>query len=1645
MYLFNRLSATAMLFFLASIVWAQYPGTGTFNKITSLTDVTNGYYVVAYSTTQAMNNTNSGYFGNTSISPAGTVITNPSASIVWKIETNGGGRTIYNESSDTYVSYTGSSNAAQAVAVVSSDNQRWTFGYSGSAFTVTNMAVTGRRLQYNAGSPRFACYTSAQQDLVLYKMASPTVTFDANGGTGTMASQTASTPTALNTNTFTRSGFTFNGWNTVANGSGTAYANGASYLFSASATLYAQWLSSCTPPGNPTGSISAAANPACGNTMLNYSASSANIYWQTSATGTSTANATTSSYPVSTSGTYYVRAYNGNCWSTSVLASSVITVNPAVSIDTDPTNQSTTTGGSATFNTTASGAAGYQWQINTGAGWNNIASATSATYTVSSATLAMNGYQYRVILSGNTPCSDAASASATLNVTTGPCMETDFPSATIPAGWGGNSINASTIAHYASAPNTRQITSSQELISAPVDNPVSINFYVDASGSGGQTGTLAYRIASGAWNTIGTFTGSTAGNTETFDLSTLTSYTSVSFRWTSNTNSIYVDDIKVFCGTPSPTIITSTTSLNASMCGSSTVTASYTVSGSNLTNNILITPPSNAELSLNNSSWQSTPLALIPSSGTVSNTTIYVRTYTPMSAQDITHSSTGTASVNVAFTTTTVAASTPTVSVSALPISICAGSPTTLTATVSNAGGSTVAYQWSIGGSDISGATSSTLTQSLPINTTYTCTVTFTGGCVSSITASGSASIPVLALPAAPSLPTFTYACNNSMASTVISVEGSIYWQSNATGTSETTAASSPRNFTTAGTYYLRSKNVAGCWSAATTVNVTITGLAITAAPINQGVAENGSATFTVTAPGATGYQWQENTGSTWNNIGGATSASYTIASAPLSMNGYQYRVIVNGTAPCITVTSAAATLTVSTYQNGDYRTIGSGTWTSNTASPAIWQRYTSGSWTTSNSPNFNTANNVHIDSAHTITTSGSFGNSINLHVKGTFSFTSSATTASIHVYNGATLNIGGAMTNNGNFIIDDNATVVLNHRSTNLWNGVESFAGESVFRVTYCRDDEELFTPETIITNHSVTGAKFGHLILAPTTIVGGGNWTYILPASGTYQLTAQDFTLNNTVSNNFTLNGGSVTIGRDFIVNPTSTGAIATQSQTGTKSITVLGNFVKNGAGLFRLNGSGNFTFNIKGNTSINEGIFNTLSVISASVYSTVILEGALTVSPGATFTSTTGTTNIHNPIIRFAGAANQNVQLNGTYNLFNVDLAKTGGLANLQTNMLVKNSLTMTSGNLQTNAFTLELGENTTNKGILTYTAGHIIGKMKRWFSGTNTGVTGLFPLGTTTSDRFVTVEYASSPSTGGDLTAQFIATTMGTSGLPQSIVAAGTCTAFSADATINDGYWQMDNGALVGGTYNITMVGENFGGIVDLCKLTALKRVGSSPWTQSGTHISTSGTTTRPVVTRTGASGWSNWGFGTVMITPLPVKLISFNANCENGMVEVDWSTASELNSERFIVESSTDLQFFNYVQEISAAGNSNEVRKYHTSIPRSEGTTYFRLRQEDFDGAYEYFGPISVSCIENSLWNVYVNNGQLHISADEVLSSEYILYVMDMNGKNLLSENITTNTKSIHQTTDISMLNSGIYLVAIRSKDEVKTYKVIIAH
>jgi uncharacterized repeat protein (TIGR02543 family) len=140
----------------------------------------------------------------------------------------------------TFESNGGTGTMADQTSPVTADLTPQDFTRDGFEFVGWNTAADGSGELYADG----ASYPFTE-NLTLYAqwvaLTAYTVTYVANDGTGVMQPQTSSTPESLTSNLFSRDGYTFVGWNTEADGSGTPVANASAYDFSADMTLYAQW------------------------------------------------------------------------------------------------------------------------------------------------------------------------------------------------------------------------------------------------------------------------------------------------------------------------------------------------------------------------------------------------------------------------------------------------------------------------------------------------------------------------------------------------------------------------------------------------------------------------------------------------------------------------------------------------------------------------------------------------------------------------------------------------------------------------------------------------------------------------------------------------------------------------------------------------------------------------------------------------------------------------------------------------------------------------------------------------------------------------------------------------------------------------------------------------------------------------------------------------------------------------------------------------------------------------------------------------------------------------------------------------------------------------------------------------------------
>lgn len=184
------------------------------------------------------------------------------------------------------------------------------------------------------------------------------------------------------------------------------------------------------------------------------------------------------------------------------------------------------------------------------------------------------------------------------------------------------------------------------------------------------------------------------------------------------------------------------------------------------------------------------------------------------------------------------------------------------------------------------------------------------------------------------------------------------------------------------------------------------------------------------------------------------------------------------------------------------------------------------------------------------------------------------------------------------------------------------------------------------------------------------------------------------------------------------------------------------------------------------------------------------------------------------------------------------------------------------------------------------------------------------------------------------------------------------------------------------------------------------------------------------------------------SPLPVDLTKFTVHCGK-QVELNWSTASEANSMKFIVERSRAMDQWNVVGELAAAGNSNYHIDYNLEDPNPlSGISYYRLIQVDNDGAQKTYGPISTVCGEGyNAMTVFPNptKGEFQV---EILSTENIskaeLRVADLTGKIISTRTLNIVEGNNQVLFDGNDLKMGTYIIQLVSEgNEFKPVKVVV--
>ncbi|MBL0339880.1 MAG: T9SS type A sorting domain-containing protein [Bacteroidetes bacterium] len=139
------------------------------------------------------------------------------------------------------------------------------------------------------------------------------------------------------------------------------------------------------------------------------------------------------------------------------------------------------------------------------------------------------------------------------------------------------------------------------------------------------------------------------------------------------------------------------------------------------------------------------------------------------------------------------------------------------------------------------------------------------------------------------------------------------------------------------------------------------------------------------------------------------------------------------------------------------------------------------------------------------------------------------------------------------------------------------------------------------------------------------------------------------------------------------------------------------------------------------------------------------------------------------------------------------------------------------------------------------------------------------------------------------------------------------------------------------------------------------------------------------------------------TPLPIELLTFTVKLNSDKnVDLNWATASEINNDYFTIEKSENGTDFEPLLHVDGAGNSTSVLYYHAIDENPfEGTSYYRLKQTDFNGMYTYseIKSVRIETKANATFQVFPNPAFdfFYVKFDSETAFKNLL-IIDINGK-----------------------------------------------
>lgn len=184
------------------------------------------------------------------------------------------------------------------------------------------------------------------------------------------------------------------------------------------------------------------------------------------------------------------------------------------------------------------------------------------------------------------------------------------------------------------------------------------------------------------------------------------------------------------------------------------------------------------------------------------------------------------------------------------------------------------------------------------------------------------------------------------------------------------------------------------------------------------------------------------------------------------------------------------------------------------------------------------------------------------------------------------------------------------------------------------------------------------------------------------------------------------------------------------------------------------------------------------------------------------------------------------------------------------------------------------------------------------------------------------------------------------------------------------------------------------------------------------------------------------------TVLPIRIADFTVNPVGKRVKIDWTTASELNNDRFEIERSSDGRTWKAIATIKGSGTTTQVHAYqaYDNLPL-KGNNYYRIKQYDLNGKSFISDVRSLKMfIDNSLLTVYPNPAKAVINfiLQDYTRNNVVATLSNNSGRLIHQENIKEVQANVKYTLNMKQQPApGIYILQLKGEGLSKTIKVIV--